>query len=186
VGISSSVRAAVSICRVAAKLRPSSSRAGREPGGGAVAPTKAPAGVSRQDKRAGRFVSCSFSRPYFWGSFAKCCGHRPRRRTVRAEYRGQSLCGGLWTSMLAAALVGVAPRRSDLFWLTQTAQKALIGSMPVNGLVRDLAPSSVGLIVLGPKWHGHVGGVRSLAGLCAYSLGAVVATLAETAANGSR
>jgi phospholipid/cholesterol/gamma-HCH transport system permease protein len=100
-----------------------------------------------------------------FGLFREVLRPQAWRRTVRAEYRRvlkQSLGDGLWTVLLTAALVGAALVNQTLFWLTQTGEEALIGSMLVNGLVRGIGPVLVGLILLGRSGMAMLAGFGSL------------------------
>jgi phospholipid/cholesterol/gamma-HCH transport system permease protein len=74
------------------------------------------------------------------------------RRPVRAEFRRalrQAVAGGLVTTLVAAALVGIAMIDQALLWLGQVGEEGLIGSILIAVLVREVAPVIVGLIVLG-------------------------------------
>ncbi|HTO81430.1 MAG TPA: ABC transporter permease [Methylomirabilota bacterium] len=74
------------------------------------------------------------------------------RRTVRAEFRRalrQSIAGGLFTTLVTAALIGLAMVYQALYWLGAAGQEGLIGSVLVTTLVRELTPVLVGLILLG-------------------------------------
>jgi phospholipid/cholesterol/gamma-HCH transport system permease protein len=74
------------------------------------------------------------------------------RRPVRAEFARalrQTVGGGLATTLVAAALIGIAMVYQALFWLGAAGQEQLIGSILVTVLVREVAPVLVGLIVLG-------------------------------------
>jgi phospholipid/cholesterol/gamma-HCH transport system permease protein len=89
------------------------------------------------------------------------------RRTVRAEFT-RSLCqviagGGLATTLVAAALIGIAMVAQALFWLTEAGQREQIGSILVAVLVREVTPIIVGLIVLGRSGMAaavEIGGLR--------------------------
>jgi phospholipid/cholesterol/gamma-HCH transport system permease protein len=74
------------------------------------------------------------------------------RRTVRSEFRRsivQTIGGGLFTTLVAAVLAGLAIVYQALYWLGETAEESLIGTLLVTVLVRGIAPVLVGLIVLG-------------------------------------
>lgn len=74
------------------------------------------------------------------------------RRTVRAEFRRalrQTIAGGLFTTLVTAALIGLAMVYQALYWLGAAGQEGLIGSILVTILVRELTPVLVGLILLG-------------------------------------
>jgi phospholipid/cholesterol/gamma-HCH transport system permease protein len=74
------------------------------------------------------------------------------RRPVRAEFARtlrQGVGGGLATTILASALIGVAMVYESAFWLGEAGQERLIGSILVTLLMREVAPVIVGLIVLG-------------------------------------
>ena len=81
-------------------------------------------------------------------------GMRPAtwRRTVRGEFRRalrQAVGGGLSTTLVTAALIGLVMVSQALYWLGQAGQEALIGPILVTVLVREVAPVLVGLIVMG-------------------------------------
>ena len=74
------------------------------------------------------------------------------RRTMRAEFRRalrQAIAGGLFTTLVTAALIGLAMVYQALYWLGAAGQEGLIGSVLVTILVRELTPVLVGLILLG-------------------------------------
>jgi phospholipid/cholesterol/gamma-HCH transport system permease protein len=74
------------------------------------------------------------------------------RRTVRAEFSrslSQVTGGGLFTTLIAAALAGRAIVYEALYWLGETAGESLTGALLVTVLVDGVAPVLVGLIVLG-------------------------------------
>jgi phospholipid/cholesterol/gamma-HCH transport system permease protein len=74
------------------------------------------------------------------------------RRTVRAEFRRalrQAIAGGLFTTLVTAALIGLAMVYQALYWLGAAGQEGLIGSVLVTILVRELTPVLVGFILLG-------------------------------------
>ena len=74
------------------------------------------------------------------------------RRTVRAQFRRalrQAIAGGLFTTLVTAALIGLAMVYQALYWLGAAGQEGLIGSVLVTILVRELTPVLVGLILLG-------------------------------------
>ena len=73
------------------------------------------------------------------------------RRPVRAEFARalrQGVGGGLLTTVVAAALIGIAMVYQALFWLSEAGQERLIGSILVTVLVRSRTVI-VGLILLG-------------------------------------
>jgi len=81
-------------------------------------------------------------------------GIRPTtwRRTVRGEFRRalrQAVGGGLSTTLVTAALIGLVMVSQALYWLGQAGQEGLIGPILVTVLVREVAPVLVGLIVMG-------------------------------------
>lgn len=81
-------------------------------------------------------------------------GIRPAtwRRTLRGEFRRalrQAVGGGLSTTLVTAALIGLVMVSQALYWLGQAGQEALIGPILVTVLVREVAPVLVGLIVMG-------------------------------------
>lgn len=74
------------------------------------------------------------------------------RRTVRGEFRRalrQAVGGGLATTAVAAALIGLVMVAQALYWLGEAGQEELIGPVLVTVLVREVAPLLVGLILLG-------------------------------------
>lgn len=74
------------------------------------------------------------------------------RRTVRSELRRalrQAVGGGLATTAVAAALIGLVMVAQALYWLGEAGQEELIGPVLVTVLVREVAPLLVGLILLG-------------------------------------
>ena len=95
-------------------------------------------------------------------------GMRPAawRRTVRAEFRRalrQAVGGGLSTTLVTAALIGLVMVSQALYWLGQAGQEGLIGPVLVTVLVREVAPLLVGLIVLGRSGVvivSEIGGLR--------------------------
>jgi phospholipid/cholesterol/gamma-HCH transport system permease protein len=81
-------------------------------------------------------------------------GVRPNswRRTVRSEFRRalhQTIAGGLSTTLVCAALVGVGMVYQALYWLGIAGQPGFIGLVLVAILVRAVAPLLVGFILLG-------------------------------------
>jgi phospholipid/cholesterol/gamma-HCH transport system permease protein len=74
------------------------------------------------------------------------------RRTVRSEFWRElrrAVIGGLLTTLVAAALIGLAIVYQTIFWLREAGQDRLIGAILVTVLVREVAPVIVGLILLG-------------------------------------
>jgi phospholipid/cholesterol/gamma-HCH transport system permease protein len=74
------------------------------------------------------------------------------RRTVRKEFQRalrQAVRGGLSTTVVTAALIGLVMVSQALYWLGQAGQEELIGPVVVTVLVREVAPLLVGLILLG-------------------------------------
>lgn len=74
------------------------------------------------------------------------------RRTTRAEFRRvlrQSLGGGLTTTILTAAIIGLGMVYQALYWLGAAGQEESIGSILVTILIREIIPVLVGLILLG-------------------------------------
>ena len=89
------------------------------------------------------------------------------RRTARAEFtrslRQVIAGGGLATTLIAAALIGIAMVAQALFWLREAGQEEQIGSILVAVLVREVTPIIVGLIVLGRSGMAaavEIGGLR--------------------------
>lgn len=74
------------------------------------------------------------------------------RRTVRNEFQRalrQAVGGGLSTTVVTAALIGLVMVSQALYWLGQAGQEELIGPVVVTVLVREVAPLLVGFILLG-------------------------------------
>jgi phospholipid/cholesterol/gamma-HCH transport system permease protein len=97
------------------------------------------------------------------------------RRPVRAEFARtlrQAVAGGLVTTMVAAALIGIAMVYQALLWLGAAGQEQLIGSILVTVLMREVTPLIVGLIVLGRS------GMATAAEIGALRLGGQVHMLA--------
>ena len=97
------------------------------------------------------------------------------RRPVRAEFARalrQAVAGGLATTLVAAALIGLAMVYQALLWLGEAGQEQLIGPILVTILVREVAPVIVGLIVLGRS------GMAAAAEIGALQLGGQVHMLA--------
>ncbi|HTU54037.1 MAG TPA: ABC transporter permease [Acetobacteraceae bacterium] len=87
-----------------------------------------------------------------WGVLSE--GIRPSswRRTVRAEFRRtlrQAAGGGLATTLVTAALAGLAMVAEALYWLGLAGQQQLAGPILVTVLVREITPLLIGLILLG-------------------------------------
>jgi phospholipid/cholesterol/gamma-HCH transport system permease protein len=57
--------------------------------------------------------------------------------------------GGLSTTLVTAALIGLVMVSQALYWLGQAGQEELIGPVVVTVLVREVAPLLVGFILLG-------------------------------------
>lgn len=74
------------------------------------------------------------------------------RRTARTEFRRalrQAIGGGLTTTLVTAALMGLVMVYQTLYWLGAAGQEELIGTVLVTVLVREVTPVLVGFIVLG-------------------------------------
>ena len=74
------------------------------------------------------------------------------RRTVRAELVrncAQVALHGLPAIIITGLLVGLAMVNQLLYWLRLAAQEGLIGQFLVLGLVREIAPVLVGMLVIG-------------------------------------
>ena len=74
------------------------------------------------------------------------------RRTVRKEFQRalrQAVGGGLSTTVVTAALIGLVMVSQALYWLGEAGQEELIGPVVVTVLVREVAPLLVGFILLG-------------------------------------
>jgi phospholipid/cholesterol/gamma-HCH transport system permease protein len=97
------------------------------------------------------------------------------RRTVRGEFRRalrQAVGGGLSTTLVTAALIGLVMVSQALYWLGEAGQEELIGPVLVTVLVREVAPLLVGLIVLGRS------GVVVVSEIGELQIGGQVSTLA--------
>src|SRR5258708_31772099 len=97
------------------------------------------------------------------------------RRTVRNEFRRalqQAVGGGLSTTVVTAALIGLVMVSQALYWLGQAGQEQLIGPVVVTVLVREVAPLLVGFILLGRS------GVVVVSEIGELQIGGQVATLA--------
>jgi phospholipid/cholesterol/gamma-HCH transport system permease protein len=96
------------------------------------------------------------------------------RRTSRAELRRtlRQAVGGLPTTLVAATLAGLGVVSQAVYWLGEAGQEALMGSILVTMLVRELTPLLVGLIVLGRS------GMVTVAELGAMQLGGQVRAIA--------
>jgi phospholipid/cholesterol/gamma-HCH transport system permease protein len=69
------------------------------------------------------------------------------RRTVRNEFQRalrQVVGGGLPTTVVTAALIGLVMVSQALYWLGQAGQEELIGPVVVTVLVREVAPLLLG------------------------------------------
>jgi phospholipid/cholesterol/gamma-HCH transport system permease protein len=74
------------------------------------------------------------------------------RRTVRAEFVRhcvQVMLHGLPSILITGLLIGLAMVNQVLYWLRLAGQEGLIGEFLVLGLVREIAPVLVGMLVLG-------------------------------------
>ena len=74
------------------------------------------------------------------------------RRTVRAEFVrncAQVALHGLPAIIITGLLVGLAMVNQVLYWLRFAGQEGLIGEFLVLGLVREIAPVLVGILVIG-------------------------------------
>ena len=74
------------------------------------------------------------------------------RHTVRGEFHRalrQAVGGGLSTTLVTAALIGLVMVSQALYWLGEAGQEELIGPVVVTVLVREVAPLLVGFILLG-------------------------------------
>ncbi|HXT81121.1 MAG TPA: ABC transporter permease [Acetobacteraceae bacterium] len=87
-----------------------------------------------------------------WGVLREACYPRNWRRSVRAEFRRtlhQAAGGGLATTLVTAALTGLAMVSQALYWLGLAGQEELAGPILVTVLVRELTPLLIGLVLLG-------------------------------------
>jgi phospholipid/cholesterol/gamma-HCH transport system permease protein len=74
------------------------------------------------------------------------------RRTIRAEFVrncAQVALHGLPAIIITGVLIGLAMVNQLLYWLRLLGQESLIGQFLVLGLVREIAPVLVGLLVIG-------------------------------------
>jgi phospholipid/cholesterol/gamma-HCH transport system permease protein len=97
------------------------------------------------------------------------------RRTVRGEFRRalrQAVGGGLSTTLVTAALIGLVMVSQALYWLGEAGQEELIGPVLVTVLVREVAPLLVGFILLGRS------GVVVVSEIGELQIGGQVSTLA--------
>jgi phospholipid/cholesterol/gamma-HCH transport system permease protein len=97
------------------------------------------------------------------------------RRTVRNEFQRalrQAVGGGLSTTVVTAALIGLVMVSQALYWLGQAGQEELIGRVVVTVLVREVAPLLVGFILLGRS------GVVVVSEIGELQIGGQVSTLA--------
>src|SRR5882762_6500502 len=97
------------------------------------------------------------------------------RRTVRSEFHRalrQAVGGGLSTTLVTAALIGLVMVSQALYWLGEAGQEELIGRVVVTVLVREVAPLLVGFILLGRS------GVVIVSEIGELQIGGQVATLA--------
>jgi phospholipid/cholesterol/gamma-HCH transport system permease protein len=87
-----------------------------------------------------------------WGVLRQAANRRTWRRTVRAEFRRtlhQAAGGGLTTTLVTAALTGLAMVSQALYWLGLAGETQLAGPILVTVLVRELTPLLIGLVLLG-------------------------------------
>jgi len=82
------------------------------------------------------------------------------------------LGGGLPTTLVTAALIGLVMVSQALYWLGQAGQEELIGPVVVTVLVREVAPLLVGFILLGRS------GVVVVSEIGELQIGGQIATLA--------
>jgi phospholipid/cholesterol/gamma-HCH transport system permease protein len=97
------------------------------------------------------------------------------RRTIRGEFRRalrQAVGGGLSTTVVTAALIGLVMVSQALYWLGQAGQLELIGPVLVTVLVREIVPLLVGFILLGRS------GVVVISEIGELQIGGQVGTLA--------
>jgi phospholipid/cholesterol/gamma-HCH transport system permease protein len=86
------------------------------------------------------------------GAVAEAIRPAAWRRSARAEFRRalrQSLGGGLGTTLVTAALVGLAMVYQAIYWLGAAGQAGLVGRVLVVVLAREVTPVLVGLVLLG-------------------------------------
>jgi phospholipid/cholesterol/gamma-HCH transport system permease protein len=97
------------------------------------------------------------------------------RRTVRKEFQRalrQAVGGGLSTTVVTAALIGLVMVSQALYWLGEAGQEELIGPVVVTVLVREVAPLLLGFILLGRS------GVVVVSEIGELQIGGQVSTLA--------
>lgn len=99
------------------------------------------------------------------------------RRPVRAEFRRhltEAAMGGLSTTIVTAAIIGLAMVYQAIYWLGVAGQEGILGRLLVLVLLREVAPLLVGLVLLGRSGMPMLvelgglqsaGQVRALAGL---------------------
>jgi phospholipid/cholesterol/gamma-HCH transport system permease protein len=112
-----------------------------------------------------------------WGVIAESVRPSSWRRTVRAEFwraLRQAAAGGLSATLFTAVLVGLVMVSQALYWLGGAGEEALLGSVLVTVLVREVTPLLIGLIVLGRSGTVAVAEIGALQlGGQAHALGAL-------------
>lgn len=111
---------------------------------------RALAGIGRETRRRTTFMLILAS--LAWGVVRAAPWPGTWRRTVRFEFRRalrQAIVGGLSTTLITAALIGVLMVYQALYWLGAAGQEGLIGPILVTVLIREIAPVLTGLILLG-------------------------------------
>jgi len=109
-----------------------------------------------------------------WGVVAESVRPSSWRRTARAEFwrtLRQAAGGGLPATLFTAVLVGLVMVSQALYWLGGAGEEALLGSVLVTVLVREVTPLLIGLIVLGRS------GIVAVAEIGALQLGGQARTL---------
>jgi len=113
-------------------------------------PRRALASIGRETRRRTKFMLILAS--LAWGVIRVAPWPGTWRRTVRFEFRRalrQAIAGGLSTTLITAALIGVLMVYQALYWLGAAGQEGLIGPILVTVLIREIAPVLTGLILLG-------------------------------------
>ncbi|MBI3515686.1 MAG: ABC transporter permease, partial [Proteobacteria bacterium] len=109
-----------------------------------------------------------------WGVVREAVRPASWRRTVRAEFGRalrQAVAGGVSPTLFTAGLIGVAMVSQAIYWFGEAGQDALIGSVLVTVLMREIGPVLIGLILLGRS------GMVALAEIGALKLGGEVRAL---------
>lgn len=87
-----------------------------------------------------------------WGVLFESLRVYSWRRTVRYEFvstMNSIIRGGLFATMFAGILTGVAAVSQVIYWLGLTGLATMTGSILINVVVREIAPILVGILLLG-------------------------------------